>query len=166
MEFSNLGSHCSIPNCYQQDFLPFLCNACQKVYCRTHRSYFEHDCKEIPMGEQVTKCPICNKGITLVLGQDPNITISQHMDSSECREEQTEKCPKCKIRLTGVNSVMCNRCKQKLCLTHRYADQHDCSHPLERKAKLFGFKCPRCDQNFPRSPDLIQHMRRDHGQNK
>ena len=162
MEFSNLGSHCSIPNCFQQDFLPFRCDACEQTYCRTHRSYFEHKCSQVPMGEEVCRCPICNKGITLVPGQDPNLTISQHMDSPNCRVEQSLKCPRCNVKLTGINSVMCNRCKQKLCLTHRYSDQHECTHPLERKINTMGYKCPKCTSTFPKSTDLIQHIRGQH----
>lgn len=162
MEFSNLGSHCSIPNCYLQDFLPFQCAACLRTYCKTHRSYSEHSCTQIPMGEEVVKCPVCAKGITKLPGIDINLTISQHLDSPECKKEQFDQCPKCKIRLTGINSIVCNRCRQKVCVTHRYSDQHECTHPLERKLNSLGFTCPRCQGHFSKSSDLIQHMRKDH----
>jgi predicted nucleic acid binding AN1-type Zn finger protein len=166
MEFADLGAHCSIQDCYQQDFLPFRCDACNLVYCRSHRGYSEHQCTRIPMGEQVQKCPVCNKGITLVPGQNINITISQHMDSSACKPDKASLCPRCKIKLTGVNTVTCNKCRQQLCLAHRFPDQHSCTHPLERKMNAMGFKCPRCATNFPKSADLIQHMRFEHIENK
>ena len=118
------------------------------------------------MGEQVHKCPVCNKGITIIPGQDINITINLHLDSKDCKPEQFPQCPKCRIRLTGINSVACNRCKQKLCLTHRFSDQHECVHPLERKVNAMGFKCPKCQNNFPKSGDLITHMRVAHIQTK
>ena len=162
MEFSNLGRHCSIPNCFQQDFLPFECDACRKTYCKDHRSYYEHQCSQIPMGEEVYKCPICNKGITIISGQDLNLIISQHMDSSDCRKENLPSCPRCKVRLTGINSVNCNKCRQLVCLTHRYSDQHECLHPLERRVNAMGFKCPKCSINFSRSNDLIQHLKFEH----
>lgn len=162
MEFSNLGLHCSMPLCQQQDFLPFSCDACHKIYCKDHRSYFEHSCTSVPMGEEVIKCPACNKGITRIPDMDINVTISMHMDSSECKIEETAKCLKCKIKLTGINSISCARCKQKVCITHRYPDQHPCSHPLERKVQAMGFTCPKCGMNYGKSADMIQHLRFDH----
>jgi predicted nucleic acid binding AN1-type Zn finger protein len=166
MEFAELGTHCSVLNCRQQDFLPFECDACRKVYCRDHRSYMEHRCGDVPMGEEVVKCPACSRGITKLPGVDINLTISQHMDSPECAKEEVAKCPKCSVKLTGINSVTCKKCKQKVCIAHRYADQHPCTHPLERKVAGMGFKCPRCAINFEKSAMLIQHMRFDHYQNK
>ena len=162
MEFSHLGSHCSISTCSQQDFLPFQCEACNKTYCKDHRAYSDHSCSSIPMGEEVVKCPLCGKGITRLPGIDINLTISQHMDSSECRQEEISRCPKCKARLTDINTITCNRCRQKVCVVHRYSDQHDCTHPLERKVNAMGFKCTKCSLNFGKSMELIQHMRTRH----
>jgi uncharacterized C2H2 Zn-finger protein len=162
MEFSNLGSHCSINNCYQQDFLPFQCDACRRTYCKDHRAYSEHSCAHVPMGEEVVKCPVCSKGITRLPGIDINLTISQHMDSSECSKVEASRCPKCKTRLTDINTIVCNRCRQKVCVSHRYSDQHECTHPLERKVNAMGFNCTRCNTHFSKSIDLIQHMRKSH----
>ncbi len=41
-EFSDLGKHCSDQLCRQQDFLPFTCADCSRVFCRDHRS--SHAC--------------------------------------------------------------------------------------------------------------------------
>lgn len=167
MEFSNLGSHCSIENCRQQDFLPFQCDACFKTFCRDHRSYAEHLCKHFSLGEVVQKCPVCGKGISILPGIDINLTMSQHMDSSECFKQENPKCPKCNIKLTEINTVKCNKCNKKLCVSHRYPDQHQCSYIPERnRNNVSGFNCPKCSANVPGSRELIQHMRISHYQYK
>ncbi|CAG9324885.1 unnamed protein product [Blepharisma stoltei] len=165
MEFANLGAHCAHPGCNQQDFLPFKCDLCRLDFCQYHRSLTEHRCTREPKGWEIFKCPICNRAIDLIPGQDPNITWESHMNSGGCQEPEKKKCPvpKCNKTLTGVNCVECNRCHQTFCLTHRYSDTHNCVHPLERITKPHGgFQCKRCPRVFPKSGDLIQHMRAEH----
>ena len=38
------GFRCSHPNCHISDFLPFICNFCNGLYCLEHRSQFVHSC--------------------------------------------------------------------------------------------------------------------------
>ena len=36
-EFADLGARCSLETCKQQDFLPFVCDACNRTFCLEHR---------------------------------------------------------------------------------------------------------------------------------
>lgn len=73
MDFVNLGSHCSVQTCKQQDYLPFECEQCRNKYCKKHRTQREHNCPYPPKENNVIKCPVCDKGITLHPNIDPNI---------------------------------------------------------------------------------------------
>lgn len=135
MDFIYLGSNCSVLNCKQQDYLPFICEACKEKFCVEHRSFREHSCKKAPEGDVVFICPVCSQGISLIQGEDLNITWENHRFHGNCMKILKPRCanPKCKTRLTDINAVDCKRCHQKTCLQHRYTDMHDCMHPLERK---------------------------------
>lgn len=165
MEFVNLGARCDVDTCRQQDFLPFVCDACGNTYCREHRSYSEHQCLNAPNGKTVFTCPVCSRGVDIIPGEDPNMTWTRHSESGECRPSTKPKCPapRCKTTLKQSNSVECNRCHQKFCLKHRYSDQHNCAHPLERKAQM-GFRCKRCSMVFGKSLELINHLKQQHVQ--
>ena len=64
MEFANVGSHCSMQHCGQQDILPFKCDLCNNVYCSNHRRPKDHDCKNIDIDDnQVMLCPICHSSL-------------------------------------------------------------------------------------------------------
>ena len=73
MDFVNLGAHCSVGYCKKQDFLPFFCDGCNKKYCLEHRNYRAHECRNIPQGNCVIVCPLCNKGIPFKENQDANV---------------------------------------------------------------------------------------------
>lgn len=149
MDFVHLGAHCTFPECKQQDFLPFHCDLCKQDFCQFHRSYSEHNCYRDPIGREVFVCPVCERGIDMIEGQDPNITFENHISSGRCQSKEKNKCPviRCNKTLTGVNCVECNRCHQTFCLTHRFSDTHDCSHPLDRKTRpVAGFQCKRCSR--------------------
>ena len=132
MEFTNLGSHCSYTACHQQDFLPFHCEGCNKQFCVDHRLQKQHSCPKILLGNQVFTCPICFNGVEIIQNQDWNDIFESHVATGQCIPKLNQKCPvrSCKTVLTHINSLVCNTCKMKTCLKHRYPDSHNCSMAL------------------------------------
>ena len=133
MEFVNLGAHCSEMTCKQQDFLPFLCEHCKLYFCKDHRTH--HNCSAYE--ESVFKCPVCSKGIGIKPGQDPNYLWEFHFNSGNCKKSSSQVCcaPKCRKKLTQINSIKCSDCGKTVCLSHRYKDQHPCKAGLRKPNK-------------------------------
>ncbi|ONK65451.1 uncharacterized protein A4U43_C07F37250 [Asparagus officinalis] len=136
-EFPDLGKHCSVGDCKLNDFLPFTCDRCQKVFCLQHRRYGTHQCPNAN-DEDITvlKCPLCAKGVRLVPNQDPNITWDVHVNtdcdpSNYQRATEKKKCPVpgCREPLTISNKIQCRDCIQDHCLKHRFGPDHKCPGP-------------------------------------
>ena len=69
MEFGNIGYHCSFSLCKQQDFLPFECDGCKKIFCTDHARADDHKCS-LPSDYDsihVIICPICEQRIKMQL---------------------------------------------------------------------------------------------------
>mmetsp|Transcript_776 Transcript_776/g.1737 ORF Transcript_776/g.1737 Transcript_776/m.1737 type:complete len:158 (-) Transcript_776:263-736(-) len=130
-QFSDCGKHCSDPYCKQQDMLPFDCDTCGKSFCAQHYSYENHNCKgRADKDRRVIVCPLCDKALPLASGVDENLLFEQH--SATCVPKpvkaQVPRCPSkgCKEKLTFSNSCNCGSCGVKVCLKHRFEDQHHC----------------------------------------
>lgn len=113
-EFNQLGKRCNARGCSQQDFLPFTCDACERVFCLNHRSYEAHDC---PHGwsssdVRVFLCPICNKSIKIRYGEDINITWNRHADH-ECKGAPPPKKKKKEVNF-NVHLLL----KRKIVVSH------------------------------------------------
>ncbi|CAL9125611.1 zinc finger AN1 and C2H2 domain-containing stress-associated protein 16-like [Musa acuminata AAA Group] len=136
-EFPHLGKHCSVGDCRQIDFLPFTCDRCNQVFCLQHRGYFNHQCPNANQNDvTVLICPLCAKGVRLVLGEDPNITWDSHVNtdcdpSNYQRATKKRRCPVpgCKEVLSLSNSVRCRDCTEEHCLKHRFGPDHKCPGP-------------------------------------
>ncbi|THU61254.1 hypothetical protein C4D60_Mb07t21360 [Musa balbisiana] len=136
-EFPHLGKHCSVGDCRQIDFLPFTCDRCNQVFCLQHRGYFNHQCPNANQNDvTVLICPLCAKGVRLVLGEDPNITWDLHVNtdcdpSNYQRVTKKRRCPVpgCKEVLSLSNSVRCRDCTEEHCLKHRFGPDHKCPGP-------------------------------------
>ena len=64
----DIGKHCY--KCGQLDFLPFVCDKCNKVFCRYHRVYENHDCPNFrSMG------PAAGSRIFLFVSQRPAVIL-------------------------------------------------------------------------------------------
>jgi len=137
MDFQNLGKHCSDPTCRQNDFLPFTCKFCTKIYCLDHRSTSCHDCPKSNMGDtQVVICPVCLKTLSFDAGkmsQDEYWNIHSATDCNpanyqKVKEEQSKRCPGkgCKVKMTPLNTYKCRGCRKDVCLKHRFEEDHDC----------------------------------------
>merc|ERR1719456_2123707 len=108
---SDQGQHCSVVDCRKVDFLPFTCEQCRKVFCLDHFRYAAHNCPNAAgLDNRILVCPLCTKGVKLVVGEDPNVTWEHHM-LTECTDPgggaaRKEKCPApgCKEVLTASGS--------------------------------------------------------------
>jgi hypothetical protein len=105
-----IGRHCSVPECFQLDFLPFVCDCCSKVYCLDHRTYAAHACPASGSKQlEVVVCPLCAQGVHMRPGQDPNEAFNAHVTTpGACdpanygRVHHKPRCPVkgCKEKLT------------------------------------------------------------------
>ena len=96
MEFADLGQHCSMKHCSQQDFLPFKCEFCKDIYCGDHRRPDDHQCKSGTLDEMddnyVILCPICQAALSLKgkarMGITPSHVWNEHVETGECQQKQ------------------------------------------------------------------------------
>jgi predicted nucleic acid binding AN1-type Zn finger protein len=70
MAFADVGRHCEMKLCKQQDFLPFKCEFCKHNYCADHRRPNDHNCEnETALNaiddNYVIICPICQSSLSL-----------------------------------------------------------------------------------------------------
>ncbi|KAK3756229.1 hypothetical protein RRG08_035291 [Elysia crispata] len=106
MELPHIGQNCEAANCNQLDFLPFVCDACRKVFCLQHKSQDQHKCtapvvaQQKYHGERSYSCSIVN-----------------------C--EQKELTP-----------IQCQHCGQNFCLSHRTQEDHSCEKLSGRAREL------------------------------
>jgi len=133
---SDAGVHCSVATCGQRDFLPFTCDCCKQVFCLDHFRYEAHNCKQAAgKDNRVLVCPLCQQGVKLVQGEDPNLTWERHMRQGCAGGAGTggagkkNRCPVkgCKEELTFSNRVQCGKCGLATCLKHRFEEDHQCA---------------------------------------
>jgi predicted nucleic acid binding AN1-type Zn finger protein len=133
--FPDLGKHCSEELCHQLDFLPFKCDACSKIFCLEHRSYKSHNCSKATVKDStVLICPICAATVKTVFGEDPNLTMEKHSQTSNCDPNNYAKVmkkPKCPVKgchelLTFSNKMTCKSCNKATCVRHRFPADHAC----------------------------------------
>ncbi|XP_022884072.1 zinc finger AN1 domain-containing stress-associated protein 12 [Olea europaea var. sylvestris] len=141
--FPDLGRHCQNLDCHQLDFLPFTCNACNKVFCLEHRSYKSHACPKSDVNSRkVVVCEICSASIETTGhdGEDEKNILERHGKSGDCDPKKKKKpaCPvrRCKEVLTFSNTATCKICQIKVCLKHRFPADHACKPSLLDKNKF------------------------------
>lgn len=138
----DIGAHCSMPACNQQDFLPFTCDCCSGVFCLEHRTYDTHECRQAGSHDRrVVQCPVCKQLIRWTAAQDVNAVWEDHVRVGSCTREKyyrqqqlKQKKPKkkrcaangCRELLLASNQFHCNKCAQDVCLKHRFEADHDC----------------------------------------
>ncbi|KAG6608808.1 zinc finger an1 and c2h2 domain-containing stress-associated protein 16-like [Phytophthora cinnamomi] len=162
----DIGAHCSVPACHQQDFLPFTCDCCNGVFCLEHRSYDAHECPKAGSHDRrVVQCPVCRQLIRWTAEQDVNAVWEQHVRVGQCTREklqqqtqtqnqsqtQTQKPRKpkkkrcaadgCRDVLLTSNQFHCAKCGQDVCLKHRFEADHACesARQAQRQQWLGGF---------------------------
>ncbi|KAI9919898.1 hypothetical protein PsorP6_015961 [Peronosclerospora sorghi] len=138
----DIGAHCAVPACHQQDFLPFTCDCCCGIFCLDHRSYDAHECPQAGSHDRrVVQCPVCKQLIRWTAALDVNAVWDQHVRSGECTREQCKHHPLeqptkrkkkrcaaagCRDVLLTSNEFHCRKCTQDVCLKHRFEADHAC----------------------------------------
>lgn len=90
MEFPETGKRCSIKDCKLLDFLPFVCEHCQAMFCKEHFHLISHECLKAKSPK-----PILEKSVNFLCFKE------------SCKETSPVEMP-------------CIKCKQHFCLEHRY----------------------------------------------
>ncbi|XP_051910920.1 AN1-type zinc finger protein 1 [Hippocampus zosterae] len=108
----DIGKHCQIDSCHQQDFLPFVCDSCDGVYCLEHRSREAHSCSQEP----VRRNP-----------QPMGGTTSHLCSFEDCKGKE-------------LLPVICPQCEKCFCLVHRHQDDHKCEKLEVQKPRMAATK--------------------------
>lgn len=134
MEFEHVGLHCALPSCGQKDFLPFQCDCCHKAFCLEHRSYQAHSCTASASKDMTSiDCPVCGKSVRFDKGQDVDQIWTEHFHTvcsqQPAPKKVVERCARagCVNHLGPSNTFTCTKCRQKVCLSHRIPEDHNCS---------------------------------------
>lgn len=74
-------------------------------------------------------CPLCKRGVKYESG--PGAVEAAWRDHELCcsgKPDEQPRCPapNCTKPLTASGSVVCDLCRKRVCLKHRYEDQHPC----------------------------------------
>ena len=92
MEFGNVGCHCEMIGCNQQDMLPFECEFCGDLHCSKHHRTQDHNCRNAgPMDDNfVIICPLCKARLSLngaeanENSQASEIVWNKHVECGDC----------------------------------------------------------------------------------
>jgi predicted nucleic acid binding AN1-type Zn finger protein len=95
MEFGDLGGICNL--CKKQDFLPIKCNTCNKIFCKDHSSFDNHNCSKKKIHVKRTTSSIYKE-----ICNYPN-----------CKKKEIIK-------------FECKDCKLNYCINHRLSFNHNC----------------------------------------
>lgn len=148
MDFQNLGKNCTEPTCRQKDFLPVTCKLCTQVFCLEHQDPSAHHCPKADLGDRkALVCPVCHKTLRYEVGKGSeeeawNRHVLTECKGSNMQKESPEKgnlcaAKGCKAKLTSINEYQCKKCGKKVCLKHRFEEEHECAQavPTAKKPK-------------------------------
>lgn len=132
--FSDCVAQCSDPYCRQHDFLPATCDGCNKVFCSDHFSYSAHACEHgrSAKDRRAAVCQACGQSIPYAGNEDESKVLERHLASGSCRPASVASKPRCPVqgckeKLTVLNSFACPKCNTKVCMKHRFEEDHDCN---------------------------------------
>ncbi|CAN6311844.1 unnamed protein product [Urochloa humidicola] len=135
--FPSQGAHCDEADCNQLDFLPFDCDGCGGSFCAAHRAYADHGCaKAADQGRTVVVCPECGDAVEREApGQADRDVLDAHARLRRCdparkkRRPPPPRCPapRCREAITASNATQCKGCGLKVCLRHRFPEDHGCT---------------------------------------
>lgn len=110
MEFPETGKRCSMKGCQLLDFLPFVCQHCEATFCKEHFHVISHEC-------------LVKQNSLPNLEKPLNFPCSKE----SCKE-------------ISLIQMLCVKCKQHFCLTHRH---HECLELSEKEKKLKKWQIPK-----------------------
>lgn len=113
-----VGKHCEADYCNQLDFLPFLCQSCNKTFCLDHRTETAHKCTQA--GAWAERKRLANQAHASIGGDK---ILRDRVAEKDCAAG------KCSTRIgtSLVPGVHCSRCNRDYCLKHRLEEDHACS---------------------------------------
>lgn len=103
--FSDVGATCAFASCRRQVYLPFVCDACSQTFCEEHARHDAHECPAVASSgrQEPLICPQVSQASV------------RRCAAKGCREQ-----------LASHNTVHCWRCRQDVCIRHRFEDDHSC----------------------------------------
>lgn len=131
MQDQKIGKRCTLAECRQIDWMPIECKYCNVVFCSEHFKTESHNCQAVDKYfKKVLVCPFCEESFKqdLNYSEEDNLAIHQ---AAKCKGKIIKKesfChqPKCKQKLSDLNSYCCKGCTSKYCLKHRLREDHGC----------------------------------------
>ncbi|KAK9845711.1 hypothetical protein WJX81_000236 [Elliptochloris bilobata] len=133
-DLMSIGCQCAVPTCRQNDFLPFICAACQDTFCLEHFRQAAHACSARGAEATAVVCPLCALAIKLCADEDPNAAFEKHTreacdPANYLKVHKRPRCPAtgCREKLTTINTYRCKECGATVCLRHRFASSHQCA---------------------------------------
>uniref|UniRef100_A0A8C4QTD5 AN1-type domain-containing protein n=1 Tax=Eptatretus burgeri TaxID=7764 RepID=A0A8C4QTD5_EPTBU len=126
----------SVAQCYVYvllilDFLPMKCDACEKIFCKDHFIYRDHNCPSAYKKDvQVPLCPLCGRPVPVPKGVLPDVGVGQHMDNdckagAERRKGITTRCTIRGCKQRDFVQVICSTCGGGFCIRHRHPPDHE-----------------------------------------
>uniref|UniRef100_UPI00358E8E5B AN1-type zinc finger protein 2A-like isoform X2 n=1 Tax=Myxine glutinosa TaxID=7769 RepID=UPI00358E8E5B len=115
-----------------KDFLPMKCDACEKIFCKDHFIYRDHNCPSAYKKDvQVPLCPLCGRPVPVPKGVLPDVGVGQHMDNdckagAERRKGLTTRCTMRGCKQRDFVQVICSTCSGGFCIRHRHPPDHAC----------------------------------------
>eukprot|EP01130_Rhizamoeba_saxonica_P013266 TRINITY_DN5647_c0_g1_i3.p1 TRINITY_DN5647_c0_g1~~TRINITY_DN5647_c0_g1_i3.p1 ORF type:complete len:201 (-),score=16.40 TRINITY_DN5647_c0_g1_i3:355-957(-) len=129
MELPDVGQHCGVAVCQQLDFLPFVCEQCQGIFCENHQKFSDHGC-DTSIDKVVPTCPLCNQIIVVLSGQNVNTLVNRHIEAGcpkeDMRKMVTYRCSFGRCRKKEKVRMSCRECEEQFCMRHRYPRNHEC----------------------------------------
>eukprot|EP00435_Cladocopium_sp_Y103_P042616 s1165_g11.t2 len=104
-----------VETCGLRDFLPFVCRFCGKKFCQDHADAEKHSCA----------AQLESKGVLATICSRCGATVCP-VNAKTASSAEICPAPGCKTKMNTMNSVVCGECRSKVCLKHRFEDQHPC----------------------------------------
>jgi AN1-type zinc finger protein 2 len=138
----DVGAHCDFESCGRLDFLPTNCVGCRKTFCAEHHAFASHHCYSGRKERRAIECPLCREVITVKESEDADYVMNTHIERS-CPQKRTKsakkKRPRCVVEGCKVKDssamVECKHCGQRVCLKHRWEEDHNCPGFEKRQKK-------------------------------
>lgn len=105
------------------------------MYCVDHRMGRDHECSEEHNHGSLylLVCSKCDQKIRIDVSDKGEEIFRLHEMSGQCKPENKKakkhvKClaKGCGLHLTEFNSKSCDKCRQRVCFSHRFPEQHSC----------------------------------------
>jgi len=116
-----VGKHCQYEYCNQLDFLPFLCQSCNKAYCLDHRTESSHKCANAgAWAERKRQAQLAQPSI------GAGKTLRDRVSEKPCANDDC----KTVVGTSLTPGVHCSSCNRDYCLKHRLKEEHDCKNKV------------------------------------